>query len=257
MCSRLAQPGALPSCVSKTSLSHLFRRSVGHISSTRGGGGTTCSFAVLPLRGGCTVGGTPSPSLGLLRRPFHQTHSLVFSPNKNTFLSVRNNSNNKETSRLLLSGRRPFCSVNKKSAPQQQASSSSSSASTSITMQRWWQRWTAEVPPKPRWSFAWWLEMTLICTVFAITGSSSVFFVRPMMEHIFNLKGSMKEGPWSYRLISLVVIMPIYSMLLVCVGTLFGRHHYFKKFAARMWSRFLPKKLLEKISSSSSSRFHH
>jgi hypothetical protein len=30
----------------------------------------------------------------------------------------------------------------------------------------------------------------------------------------------MKEGPWSYRLISVAIIMPMYSLILMCIGTL-------------------------------------
>ena len=124
-----------------------------------------------------------------------------------------------------------------------------------------WRRWTAERPLPDRWTFAWWWEMAIIFTVFGITGSSSVFFVRPVMGKVLGLEGnfgkrmrvkllihclgSMKEGPWSFRLISLVVLMPIYSVLLVCVGTVFGRHAYFKKFALRMWKRFIPSRFLK------------
>ena len=56
----------------------------------------------------------------------------------------------------------------------------------------------------------------------------------------------MKEGPWSYRIGSLILLMPIYSVTLVCVGTIFGRHAYFKKFALRMWQRFIPSRFLRK-----------
>ena len=34
--------------------------------------------------------------------------------------------------------------------------------------------------------------------------------------------GSFKDGPWSFRIVSLVVMMPVYSCLLVTVGTVFG-----------------------------------
>ena len=48
----------------------------------------------------------------------------------------------------------------------------------------------------------------------------------------------MKDGPWSYRICSIVVMSPVYSTLLVVVGTIFGRHAYFRHFAVKMLSRF-------------------
>ncbi|KAG0233753.1 hypothetical protein BGW42_007213 [Actinomortierella wolfii] len=54
--------------------------------------------------------------------------------------------------------------------------------------------WTRE-----RFSLKWWLEWTAIFIVFSITGSSSMMLVRPLMG-LLGLEGSMKEGPWLYRI---------------------------------------------------------
>lgn len=109
------------------------------------------------------------------------------------------------------------------------------------------QRWMApkEIPPKG--TLKWYGEMALICTVFAITGTSTMILVRPAVSNVLGLKGSMKEGPWSYRICSLIIMTPLYSALLVCVGTVFGRHHYFRHFAVKMFSRFgIPPELMDK-----------
>ena len=107
----------------------------------------------------------------------------------------------------------------------------SSEGKGSDAPQTFLQRWMApkEIPPRntPRW----YAEMLLICTVFAITGTSTMVLVRPAMSDILGLKGSLKDGPWSYRICSLVIMTPLYSILLVCVGTIFGRHAYFRHFA--------------------------
>jgi hypothetical protein len=123
-----------------------------------------------------------------------------------------------------------------------------------------------EMPP--RWTFAWYREMALVCTVFGITGSSTMVLVscilwlgieisisflssfcrkvRPAVSEGLGLKGSMKEGPWSYRICSLVVMTPIYAALLVLVGTVFGRHQYFRHFSVKMWSRFgIPPEMID------------
>jgi len=93
----------------------------------------------------------------------------------------------------------------------------------------------------------WYLEMALICTVFAITGSSTMVLVRPAVSDVLGLRGSMRDGPWSYRVASLVIMTPLYAVMLVCVGTAFGRHAYFRHFAVKMFSRFgIPPELLDK-----------
>ena len=147
-----------------------------------------------------------------------------------------------------------------------------------------------EKPFPPRWSVSWAWEYIVICIVFAITGSTSMLFVRPIMGRIWpedwkpevvvperstlvesthttgekvvtqsrentkvvQLEPSMKNGPWSYRLISLIVIMPFYSALLVTIGTIFGRHHYFKRIALRLWKR--PIQLYHKVASKQSKK---
>ena len=52
----------------------------------------------------------------------------------------------------------------------------------------------------PRNTFQWYREMILLSTVFAITGSSTMFLVRPAVSEVLGLQGSMKDGPWSYRI---------------------------------------------------------
>ncbi|KAF9164666.1 hypothetical protein DFQ26_001197 [Actinomortierella ambigua] len=100
---------------------------------------------------------------------------------------------------------------------------------------------------KVRFSHNWWKEWAVIMTVFAITGSSSVYFVKPILKNVFQLEGSMQEGPWSYRLTYVCTTMPTYSVTLLAVASVFGRRPYFQKVVLRMWSRFLPKKVLQRF----------
>jgi len=112
------------------------------------------------------------------------------------------------------------------------------------SLSEWCRYWIRERPiPYPlRWSYEWWKETALIFFIFGITGSTTMHFVRPIMHTIFGLEGSLWDGPWSYRILSLITITPTYSLLLLTFGTLFGRHVYFKRVAKRMWSRLLPTK---------------
>jgi len=109
------------------------------------------------------------------------------------------------------------------------------------------QRWTAHKEIPPRGTLKWYGEMVLICTVFAITGTSTMVLVRPAVSEGLGLRGSLKDGPWSYRICSLVIMTPLYSAMLVLVGTVFGRHFYFRHFAVKMFSRFgIPPELMDK-----------
>ncbi|KAK9768309.1 hypothetical protein K7432_001147 [Basidiobolus ranarum] len=93
-----------------------------------------------------------------------------------------------------------------------------------------------------RWSWPWWKEWSIIMTVFAITGSSTVKVVRPVLKDVLGVEGSFTEGPWSYRGAYLATTLPLYSCILVTVGTIFGRRLHFQQIALRMWGRFIPKK---------------
>lgn len=109
------------------------------------------------------------------------------------------------------------------------------------------ERFLATKPMPPRNTPRWYAEMVLLCTVFGITGSSTMFLVRPATTEVLGLQGSFKDGPWSYRICSVVIMTPIYSTLLVIVGTVFGRHAYFRHFAVKMFSRFgIPAELMDK-----------
>ncbi|KAG0262401.1 hypothetical protein BG011_010198 [Mortierella polycephala] len=116
---------------------------------------------------------------------------------------------------------------------------------------------TASVRPTPlshheemtkvRFSFNWWKEWTIIMGVFAVTGSSTVLIVKPIVNDVFKLEGSMKEGPWSFRVTYLCTTLPLYSCVLLTVATIVGRRPYFKKVVLRMWGRFLPKKAIQRF----------
>jgi hypothetical protein len=145
-----------------------------------------------------------------------------------------------------------------------------------------WQRFTGPRTEHARYTSGWWIDKSIVMVVFACTGSTTAYVVRPILSKYLHIEGlfdarvrnvkflprcfwrhrlfshiflsfifvvndnkiddpirvgSFKEGPWSYRIVSLVAMMPIYSLLLVSFGTLAGRHVYFKKFAANMWTR--------------------
>eukprot|EP00303_Exanthemachrysis_gayraliae_P012072 CAMPEP_0206018528 /NCGR_PEP_ID=MMETSP1464-20131121/27322_1 /ASSEMBLY_ACC=CAM_ASM_001124 /TAXON_ID=119497 /ORGANISM="Exanthemachrysis gayraliae, Strain RCC1523" /LENGTH=133 /DNA_ID=CAMNT_0053392405 /DNA_START=19 /DNA_END=422 /DNA_ORIENTATION=+ len=80
-------------------------------------------------------------------------------------------------------------------------------------------------------------EALVIMAIFGVTGSSSLFVVRPLLEKA-GIRGSWQEGPNSYRLASVAVVSPIYSLMLVTIGTISGRHRFFGRMSSRIMSRF-------------------
>jgi len=75
--------------------------------------------------------------------------------------------------------------------------------------------------------------------VFGITGVVSLQFSRLVLNDVLELEGGLLTGPWSYQAAYLVIVPPFYSITLIAVGSLLGKHTYFKQRVTRMWSRLL------------------
>lgn len=92
-----------------------------------------------------------------------------------------------------------------------------------------------------KWKVEYRWEMIAIFIVFAITGSLSAKLAQPLTHWA----GVHREtaNPWLYWLVRIVIILPIYQVLLVAIGWLFGQFKFFwgfeKKMLARMGLGFL------------------
>ena len=106
-------------------------------------------------------------------------------------------------------------------------------------------KWTTQ--PRPSWRENY-QEAAVVFCVFGVTGSTSVAVVRPFLQYTIGLEGSLYEGPNSYRVLSIVLVSPIYACLLVTLGTLSGRHSFFANMARKILGRFVPGSLLNKVS---------
>ena len=85
-----------------------------------------------------------------------------------------------------------------------------------------------------------WLHYAIVIAVFSITGSLSALFSRFLLNFVLGLDGGVLSGPWSYRIVYLLLIPPFHSLSLVAVGSIFGKHSYFKRRVLRMWALLLP-----------------
>jgi len=94
---------------------------------------------------------------------------------------------------------------------------------------------------KQRWGIDSNFQIAIIFIVFAITGSSSVFVAKPFLEFIGLKRTIFPEGIWwgglVYTVFRLLIIFPIYQVLLVVIGWLFGQFKFFWAFEKKMLRR--------------------
>lgn len=84
---------------------------------------------------------------------------------------------------------------------------------------------------KERWGIESNFQLTLIFIVFAITGSASAWLSKPFCFWLGITKADL--GFW-FTPVRLLLIFPIYQVLLVCIGFLFGQFRFFWAFEKKM-----------------------
>ena len=78
-------------------------------------------------------------------------------------------------------------------------------------------------------------RLLIIFIVFGITGSLSVVLGKYVLISIFSSNIQNNEFYW---LIRILLIFPLYQILLIIIGTLFGEFKYFWDFEKRFWKKF-------------------
>jgi hypothetical protein len=84
---------------------------------------------------------------------------------------------------------------------------------------------------KKRWGIESNFQLTIIFIVFAITGSASAWLSKPVCLWIGITKDDF--GFW-FTPVRLVLIFPLYQVLLVLMGFLFGQFQFFWAFEKKM-----------------------
>jgi manganese efflux pump family protein len=87
---------------------------------------------------------------------------------------------------------------------------------------------------KTKWGVTSNLQLALIFIVFAITGSSAAKLASPVV-HLFGIDNS--SAPWVYWPARILLIFPLYQVLLVIFGWLFGQFEFFWNFEKKMLQR--------------------
>ena len=88
---------------------------------------------------------------------------------------------------------------------------------------------------KEKWGITSNFQIIIILLVFSITGSIAVWIAKPVLS----LVGLDKEvvSPWLFWPIRIFIIFPIYQILIVIIGTLFGQFKFFWAFEKKMLVR--------------------
>jgi hypothetical protein len=85
---------------------------------------------------------------------------------------------------------------------------------------------------KQRWGISSNTQLAVILIVFAITGSSAAWVAKPILSSIGITKDSISV--WAYYPLYFILIMPVYKLLLIAYGHLFGQGPFFVAFVKKM-----------------------
>ena len=85
---------------------------------------------------------------------------------------------------------------------------------------------------KKKWNINSNFQLVIILIVFAITGSASLFVSSPILDFFGMTKESMTS--WLYHPLRLILIFPVYQVLIIIIGTIFGQFKFFWAFEKKM-----------------------
>ena len=88
---------------------------------------------------------------------------------------------------------------------------------------------------KEKWGITSNFQLLIICVVFSVTGLISVWIAKPLLDFIGLEKSAV--SPWIFWPIRIAIIFPIYQILIVIIGALFGQFTFFWNFEKKMLAR--------------------
>ncbi len=88
---------------------------------------------------------------------------------------------------------------------------------------------------KKKWNIKSDFQLIIIFIVFAITGSLSLYVSRPILS-FFSIN-SDNFGVIGYYPLRIAIVFPIYQILIIVVGTMFGQFNFFWKLEKKILSR--------------------
>lgn len=88
---------------------------------------------------------------------------------------------------------------------------------------------------KEKWNISSNYQLAIILIVFAITGSLSLYVSRPVLEALSINKEICST--WLYWPLRIIIVFPIYQILILIIGTIFGQFKFFWKFEKKFLKR--------------------
>jgi len=89
---------------------------------------------------------------------------------------------------------------------------------------------------KKRWGISGNIQVLIILTVFTVTGFSFVY----VNKLIDGWLGMNAETPlWIKTGVFVVILLPVYNLLLLVWGTVFGQYKFFSRFIVRFFRRLI------------------
>ncbi len=88
---------------------------------------------------------------------------------------------------------------------------------------------------KEKWGITSNFQLVIILLVFSITGSVAVWVAKPVLDLVGLDK--LAVSPWVFWPIRIFIIFPIYQVLIVLIGAIFGQFKFFWAFEKKMLVR--------------------
>ena len=85
---------------------------------------------------------------------------------------------------------------------------------------------------KDKWNITSNFQLIVILIVFAITGSLSLVVSEPILE-ILGIKSS-SMSTWLFTPLRLIIVFPVYQLLILAIGFLFGQFNVFWQLEKKM-----------------------
>ena len=85
------------------------------------------------------------------------------------------------------------------------------------------------------------MQLIIVFIVFGISGTVSVFVSNPILNYL-NYDEYIKSSFLKF-ILNILIIFPVYQIILIFVGTLFGQFNYFWAFQKKFFYKFFKKKV--------------
>ena len=83
---------------------------------------------------------------------------------------------------------------------------------------------------RERWNIKSNWQVIAIFVIFAVTGSTAAYLSKPILAFL----GITRSNPWIYFPLYIILIFPVYQVLLVFFGFIFGQFTFFWTFEKKM-----------------------